>query len=191
MIGFVWDIRAPKTGILGQAFGGWSVSGISHWQTGQPFTVANGTDRNGDGQTGPDRPDIGNASAPLNTRAILNSSCGTGYSNPDLTGNPCVSPTSVHFLEGIGLPNANTIRRNTLRTNGIDNLQLSIAKKFKFSEQGFVEYRLDMNNALNTINFGDVPPSTVRQGTITPTFLDFTQDQSVGRSMRMRLKVNF
>ena len=191
VIGMVWDIRAPKTGLLGQALGGWSVSGISHWQTGQPFTMGNGTDRNGDGQSGPDRADIGNAAAPLNTRAILNSSCGTGYSNPDISGNPCVSPTSVHFLEGIGLPNANTVGRNTLRTNGIDNLQVSIAKKFKFSERGFVEYRLDMNNALNTINFGDVPAATVHPGVITPTFLDFSQDQSIGRSMRMRLKVNF
>ncbi len=69
-IGFSWEIRAPKTGLMRQVLGGWKLAGIADWQTGEPFTMSNGTDRNGDGQSGPDRPDISNPSAPLNTRAV-------------------------------------------------------------------------------------------------------------------------
>src|SRR5689334_504079 len=82
-IGFVFSPKAPKTGILGQVLGGWAFSGVSHWQTGFPYTIANGVDRNGDGQSGPDRADIGNINAPLNTRAIIKTTCATGYGNPD------------------------------------------------------------------------------------------------------------
>src|SRR5260370_17374466 len=94
---------------MGSLIGGWQLSGTAHWQTGFPFTVANGTDRNGDGQTDPDRPDISNPAAPLNTRAIIKASCASGFGNPDLTGQPSVDPPTVHFIEGSGLPNANTV----------------------------------------------------------------------------------
>lgn len=196
VITLVWDIRGPKNGIMGQILGGWQVAGIAHWQTGFPFTVANGTDRNGDGQTGPDRPDISNAAAPLNTRAVITPSCATGFSNPD-NGGACVDPSTVHWIEGIGLPNARTVGRNTLFAPGLDNLNLAIAKRFKITEGTNLEYRVEMFNALNTTNFGNfVAPRTVNSGTITPigqatTFFDATQTESFGRSMRMRLKFSF
>ena len=54
VLAFVWGVRGPKNGALGQVFGGWQISGVAHWQTGFPFTMVNGTDRNGDGQSGPE-----------------------------------------------------------------------------------------------------------------------------------------
>jgi outer membrane receptor protein involved in Fe transport len=189
VLALLWDVKGPKHGVLGQVLGGWQLSGISRWQTGFPYTIANGTDRNGDGQSGPDRPDISNPNAPLNTRAILNTTCATGYANPDVTGSPCVDPSTVHWIEGAGLPNARTVGRNTLRAPGIDNLDLSIAKHFKITEGSSLEYRLDMFNALNTINFGlRVAPRTVNN---SANFLDILQTESIGRSMRMRVKFSF
>ncbi|HLJ26369.1 MAG TPA: carboxypeptidase regulatory-like domain-containing protein [Candidatus Angelobacter sp.] len=196
VISLVWDVRGPKNGFMGQVFGGWQASGIAHWQTGFPFTMINGSDRNGDGQTAADRPDISNPAAPLNTRAVLNSACATGYANPDLNG-ACVNPNTVHWIEGIGAPNANTVGRNTMLAPGLNNLNLAIAKKFKITEGTNLEYRVEMFNALNTTNFGNfVAPRTINSGTITPvgqptTFLDVTQTESFGRSMRMRLKFSF
>lgn len=205
VISMVWDVRGPGHGILGQVFNGWQLSGVAHWQTGFPYTVANGSDRNGDGQTGPDRPDISNPAAPLNTRAILDAKCPLGYANPDVFdptrgttgGAMCWNPSAVHWIEGIGAANARTVGRNTLVAPGLDNLNLAIAKRFKFTERTGLEYRVEMFNALNTTNFGNfVAPRTVNSGTLTPagqptTFLDFTQTESLGRSMRMRLKLTF
>ncbi|HEY6248482.1 MAG TPA: carboxypeptidase regulatory-like domain-containing protein [Candidatus Angelobacter sp.] len=194
VISLVWDIRGPKRGILSQVLGGWSVAGVSHWQTGFPFTVANGSDRNGDGQSTPDRPDISNPGAPLNTRAIISSKCSTGFLNPD--SGACVDPNTVHWIQGAGAPNGHTVGRNTLFAPGLDNLNLAIAKQFKITEGTNFEYRVEMVNALNTTNFGNrVAPRTINAAFPLAgqpsTFLDFTQTQSFGRSMRMRVKFTF
>jgi hypothetical protein len=189
VIGWVWEIRGPKEGVLGQILGGWSLSGIQRFQSGFPFTVHNGTDRNKDGQAGPDRPDISNPSAPLNTRAVISSRCSTGFANPD-AGLACVDPNSVHFIEGTGAPNARTVGRNTVRTPGLNLLSLNIAKTFRFSERMTLQYGLGMFNAYNTVNLNSVPQRTVN-GSTSGTFFDFTRLNSIGRSMRMLLKLSW
>jgi len=189
VITWVWDLRGPKSGFLGQVLGGWTLSGIERLESGFPFTVHNGTDRNGDGQSAPDRPDYGNVNAPINTRAVINSKCSTGYANPDAA-NACVSPTSVYFIEGTGAPTANTVRRNTLRTQGLDRLDLVIRKTFPITERFKLQYGVEMFNAMNGVNLTSVPNRTVN-GTSAGTFLDITQLNSVGRSMRMSLKLAF
>jgi outer membrane receptor protein involved in Fe transport len=191
----VWDVRAPKTGLLGTFLGGWTISAIPHWESGQPYTLLNGKDRNLDGQITADRPDVSNPAAPLNTRAVRNSKCATGFANPDLNG-ACVDPSTVHFIEGIGLPNANTLGRNSQRAPSTDNLDLSIAKRFRINERSAFEYRVDMFNALNTINLGGVPSRTIAgTSNIGPgqpvTFLNPLFTQSVGRSMQMRLRLTW
>lgn len=196
-IGFSWEIRAPKTGLMRQILGGWKLAGIADWQTGEPYTMSNGSDRNLDGQTGPDRPDISNPAAPLNTRAVrvATSTCPTGFANPDLNG-ICVDPSTVHWIEGIGLPNARTVGRNTQLAPGFNNLDLSIAKSFKISERSNFEYRVDMFNATNTINLITVPSrivnsgANVKPGQVSP-FLNLLNDNSIGRSMQMRLKLTW
>ena len=208
-LALLWDLRGPTKGIMGSLVGGWQLSGTAHWQTGFPFTVANGTDRNGDGQTDPDRPDISNPAAPLNTRAILARNtappsnpppgvgwCPTGFSNPDATPVApltlvCIDPATVHFIEGSGLPNSNTVGRNTLRAPGLDNLDLAIAKTFRFTERMNLEFRADMFNALNTLNLGYRVASRTVSGSLKGSFLDFNQTESVARTMRMRLKFTF
>lgn len=190
-IGLFWSIPSPTSGLLNRAIGGWSVGGVAHWQTGFPFTVINGTDRGGYGQATAERPDISNINAPLNTRAVLKPSCGTGYGNPDAPGTPCIDPNTVHFIEGTGAPNARTVGRNTMTAPGLDNLDLSLAKRFKITERTNLQYRVDMFNALNGTNFGNrVAPRTVN-GTTAGQFLDVTQTDSIGRSMRMGLKLTF
>ncbi|HYL65151.1 MAG TPA: carboxypeptidase regulatory-like domain-containing protein [Candidatus Methylomirabilis sp.] len=194
-LGLVWGVRGPKRGLVGSLVGGWQLSAIAILQSGIPYTLLNGFDRNGDGQLVPDRPDIGSASAPLNTRAILQASCATGYANPDLVGTPCVSPTSVHFIEGTGLPNANTVGRNTLHLPGLDNIDLAAAKTFRFTERMNLELRLDMFNALNTLNLGyttlgfgngqDVATSALG------TFLNQAQTPDDPRRMRVMARFSF
>ncbi len=190
-LALLWDVRGPKEGILGSLIGGWQLSGIAHWQTGFPYTVANGSDRNGDGQSGPDRPDISNAAAPLSTRAVIKASCSTGFGNPDQTGTPCIDPATVHFIEGAGLPNANTLGRNRLLAPGLDNLDLAIVKRFRFNERMNLEFRADMFNTLNTLNLGYRVASRSVTNSLPGSFLNFDQTESVARTMRMRLKFSF
>jgi outer membrane receptor protein involved in Fe transport len=196
-MGFSWEIRAPKNGLLHQVLGGWKLAGIADFQTGEPFTMSNGKDRDGDGQITPDRPDISNPAAPLNTRAVRVSTatCPTGFSNPDQGGGTCVDPNTVHWIEGIGLPNARTVGRNTVLAPGFNNLDLSIAKAFKLGETRSFEYRVDMFNAMNTVNLITVPVRSVIGNVPKPgqptAFLNFLNDNSIGRSMQMRLKLTW
>lgn len=196
-IGFSWEIRSPRTALLRQVLGGWKLAGIADFQTGEPFTMTNGRDRDGDGQISPDRPDISNPSAPLNTRAVRVSTvtCSTGFSNPDVGGGTCVDPNTVHWIEGIGLPNARTVGRNTMFAPGFNNLDLSIAKAFKLGETRSFEYRVDMFNATNTTNLITVPVRSVI-GNVPKVgqpsaFLNFLNDNSIGRSMQMRLRLTW
>ena len=87
---YLWAVPGPRTGWWKYPLAGWSIAGITTLQSGTPFTVFNGSNRNGDG-TRSDRPDIGNPAAPLNSRAVIFPRCATGYQNPD-TG-ACVNPT--------------------------------------------------------------------------------------------------
>jgi hypothetical protein len=154
--------------------------------------VQNGSDRGGFGQTAAERPDVSNLSAPLNTRAIISTTCATGFTNPDGPAGNCVDPTTVHFIQGSAGPNARTVGRNTLNAPGVDNLDVAIAKRFKFTERSGLEFRVDMFNALNTTNLGFSPfVSRSINGSPSGSFLDFTQTDSIGRSMRMRVKVDW
>lgn len=158
-----------------------------HTTDGTPFSVGNGSDRNNGGILG-DRPDIGNADAPLNTRAIIFPTCPTGYQNPDK--GSCVSSDAVHWVEGTGFPNAATVGRNTLRTEGTNNFDLNLTKSIPLGEARRLELRWEARNAFNHPQFVNVPQMSVNS-TLAGQFLnrDFT-DTGI-RSMWVQVKVVF
>lgn len=173
--------------------GGWSVAGITSFQSGAPFTVLNGADRNNDGYAN-DRPDIGNPRAPLNTRAMVDGNCATGYRNPD-TGT-CVNQGDVHWIEGTGLPNASTVGRNTLRAGGINNFDVTLFKSFRFAETKRLEFRWEAFNVLNHPQFTQIPERSVTstpvsQGGSPSQFLNRDFTNSGTRTMWIQMKLVF
>jgi outer membrane receptor protein involved in Fe transport len=188
-IAYLWAIPGPGSGWMRYALGGWSLAGITTFQSGTPFTAANGFDRNNDGIAG-DRPDIGNPNAPLNTRAVISTSCATGYQNPDTLS--CVSPGDVHWVEGIGFPNAATVGRNTLHTGGTNNFDLNLTKSVSLNERARLELRWEGFNAFNHPQYVQVPPMSVL-GTVTPAgrFLNRDFTDSGIRTMWVQVKVVF
>lgn len=199
---YVWDLPGPRKGLLSYPFGGWSLTGITTFQSGTPYTIVNGFDRNNDGLSN-DRPDIGNPNAPINTRGVVTAttganSCATGYRNPDAQTLTCVTPNDVRWIEGRGMPNAATVGRNTLFTKGVNNFDLNLLKNFRITETIRLEYRVETFNIFNHPQFTAVPGASV-VSTAGPTFsagqpsrflnLDYTN--SGNRTMRMQLKVIF
>jgi len=69
-IAYLWAVPGPRSAWAKYPLGGWQLAGTTTFQSGTPFSVGNGSDRNNDGILG-DRPDIGNPNAPANTRAII------------------------------------------------------------------------------------------------------------------------
>ena len=186
-ITYLWDIPGPRHGFAKQSLGGWSVAGITSFQSGTPFTVLNGFDRNNYGNRD-DRPDIGNAAAPLNTRAVVSTTCATSYFNLD-TG-ACVSPTEVHFVEGRGFPNAATVGRNTLFTGGIRNWDMGLFKTFAIAERKHLEFRWEAFNVFNTSQFVNAPERSVT-GSPRGRFLNRDFTDSGIRTMQLQLKLIF
>jgi outer membrane receptor protein involved in Fe transport len=182
---YMWQVPGPRKGFWRQAIGGWSLAGITTLQSGTPYTIQNGFDRNGDGWNG-DRPDIGNPMAPLNTRAVIASRCAAGYQNPD-TGS-CVSSTDVHWIEGIGFPNGAMVGRNTLTTNGTNNFDASLFKTFLIAERRRLEFRWEAQNACNHPQFVNVPQKNVFN---TPAGLFLNRDFTDGGIRSMWVQVKF
>jgi len=186
-IAYLWAIPGHRAGWREYAFGGWQLAGITTFQSGTPYSVANGSDRNNDAILA-DRPDIGNPNAPLSTRAIIFPRCASGYQNPD--NGLCVSPGDVHWVEGIGFPNSSTVGRNTLRTAGTNNFDLNLTKSIPFAETGRLELRCEALNAFNHPQYVNVPQMSVN-GTPAGRFLNRDFTDSGIRSMWVQLKVVF
>jgi hypothetical protein len=188
-ISYLWSLPGPSQGFWGGVAGGWSIAGITTFQTGTPFTVVNGFDRNGDGWP-EDRPDIGNPLSPLNTRAVLvgttgAQACASGYRNPDTTA--CTTPQSVHWLEGAGFPNGATVARNTLLTGGTNNFDASLFKTFRAGDRGHVELRCEAQNAFNHPQYVQVPPMDV-VNTPAREFLNRSYTDAGIRSLWIQVK---
>ncbi len=186
-IAYLWTIPGPRGGWWRYPLGGWSLAGITTFQSGTPFTVANGSSRAGNG-TKADRPDIGNAGAPLTSRALIAPRCATGYQNAD-TG-ACVSPNDVHWIEGAGYPNGATVGRNTLRTGGTNNFDLNLSKSIPLGEKRRLELRWEALNAFNHPQFIQVPQTNVN-GAPAGRFLNRDFTDSGIRTMWVQAKVMF
>jgi hypothetical protein len=184
---YLWAIPGPRSGSMGYALGGWSLAGITTFQSGTPFTVGNGFDRNND-VISEDRPDIGNPNAPLNTRAITSTKCSTGLQNADTLA--CVGPSDVHWVEGMGFPNAATVGRNTLHTGGTNNFDLNLTKSIPVGEKRRLELRWEAFNAFNHPQFIQVPQMSV-VGTAAGRFLNRDFTDSGIRGMWVQAKVVF
>ena len=198
---YLWNLPGPAKGILSLPFGGWTISGITTFQSGAPYSLLNGFDRNNDGLNN-DRPDIGNPNAPINTRAVVapttgTDSCATGYRNPDALTLTCVTPNDVRWIEGRGLPNASTIGRNTLTSGRAAIFDVNILKSFRITESKSLEYRLEAFNFFNHPQFTAIPGVNIVE-TLGPSsngqpsrFLNPDYTNSGTRTMRMQLKFIF
>jgi len=191
-VAYIWDIPGPRNGFQKGLLGDWSISGITTFQSGTPYTLQNGLDRNKDGFAN-DRPDIGNPSAPLDTRAQLTPPsgpgyCSTGYVNPDT--DDCVTPDDVHFIEGQGLPNSRTVGRNTLLTDGTNNWDATLAKNVPIRANKRLEFRWEAFNAFNHRQFVQAPSRDVLVSA-PGQFLNLKLTDGGIRSMRIQVKFLF
>lgn len=150
---FVWELpwRIRQEGLTGKILGGWQLSSFFTFQSGGPFTVLNGADPTGalagiDGLVGNAiRPNM-NSTLDLSSMTVeeLRAAGGASLFRP-LCGNP--SPTCAG--ERVG-----NVPRNSLRADGIANLDIGIVKNTRFVNGQNIQIRFEMFNATNTRNFG-------------------------------------
>ena len=96
----------------------------------------------------------------------------------------------MHWIEGIGFPNAATVGRNTLLTGGTNNFDLNLTKAIRLGEKGRLELRWEALNAFNHPQFVQVPQMSVN-GTPAGRFLNRDFTDSGIRTMWVQAKVVF
>ncbi len=143
---FVYELPfyRNQSGFAGHAIGGWQVSSYLTLQSGSPFSPLNGADPAGalagiDGL-------VGNSIRP-NLATSLDIS---HMSIEDLIANGGRSLFSpVTAAQRIG-----NVGRNTLRSDGIGQVDLSIVKNTRITEGQRLQLRVEMYNMTNTRNYG-------------------------------------
>ena len=150
---FVWELplMRDQASALAKVFGGWQVSSFFTFQSGAPFTVLNGSDPTGalagiDGL-------VGNAIRP-NMNTDLDVSGMTVEELIEAGGarlfRPlCGMPSATCAGERVG-----NVPRNSLRADGIGNVDIGIVKNTRFANGHNIQFRVDLYNATNTRNFG-------------------------------------
>ena len=170
---------------------GWSLYPIMTWRTGFPLDVLAGLQAtNTDpGPAGDGDPNLVRADLVLPNVATYNPR--NQQTINGVTGNyffnaAAFSAAPLNALDGIAQTNAaalagmfteGTLGRNAIRGPGFVNLDISLAKHFKFFDMDKVdaELRMDAFNAFNHANFG--APSTGSLGTITSPNTDINSPQ--------------
>lgn len=196
--------------LLGYIAGGWQVSGLTAYESGNPYTVTNGQDS--DGLEGNDRPNFNPLGRP-GVRARPDPTSATGYVNPDVV-DAAGLPTPINPQEArfIGLPANQTpnlvgpignLGRNTERSPGLKNWDVNVVKRFRLAESIALQFRCELYNIFNTPQYGTVsvsPFAPQQNGQSIPAnvntsqpgvFLNASSVDGGGRVIRWQLRLEF
>jgi hypothetical protein len=138
---WVYDVPGPEGGIAGAVAGGWQLTGIYQWQSGQPFTVESGRDNAGWGMG--------------SNRAIKT---GQPFEPPaTLT---CSTQPCVYFFNPAAFAvNPNGTFGETLRGEYFGpsrwTVDLGVFKNFNLPRAMNVQFRAEFFNLFNTVNFNN------------------------------------
>jgi len=147
----IWQLPfgAHGTSLASKLLGGWTVSAIATFQSGNPFTLfSNNNSSESDNYL--DRPDV---TGPIkifhNPRTIqtLSGNCGGATS-----GHYYFDPTNIDCVN-VPLFSHGGMGRNVLRGPGINNWDLAILKDFKFTESKYLQFQANFFNAFNHVQF--------------------------------------
>jgi hypothetical protein len=184
----IWQIPFRQNGksLLGKVAGGWSVSGVISFQSGNPFTIYS-NNNSSELNNFLDRADvIGPVHIFKDPRTIR-----TFSPSPDGIHGSCLSgaeqgpfwfdPTNLVCATGVpgGVPlfSHGDMGRNSLRGPGVNNWDISLLKDFKLTESKSLQFQADFFNAFNHVQFYG-PSSTQGASGFSSNFGQVTSDTS-------------
>lgn len=136
VISGVYSLPFLRTALLSHILGGWRTGVLLSMQAGPPFTVTTNADTTNAFPAGGLRPDlIGDPELSADERSI----------SRWFNAGAFAAPSAFRF---------GTSPRSVLRGPGVFNLDLSLAKNFRLTEQVITELRGEFYNATNHTNFG-------------------------------------
>lgn len=161
---------------LRRAIGDWQISGIETLQSGLPFTPQLGYNPSNDGDSrNPVRPSLNPA-----------------FSGPVIEGRP-----GQYFNPNAFLPPLNgtygNAGRNSLQGPGLRTTDLSLAKKFVFTERTSLQFKAELFNLFNHTNFNTPNPIVFTSATAgpSPTAGLITSTSTTSRQVQFGLKLSW
>ncbi len=145
--------RSRAWSIAERVFSNWRISGVTEWQSGQPFTIRTGVDSGGSGIPIAWRPDYDPDGIferdPVegNLRTFKSPISGEGVFLTPLTSGGLPLANSM--------PHGGNLGRNTYRGPSFVNWNLSLMKNIPLSERVGLQLRADWFNLWNHRNFGN------------------------------------
>lgn len=170
-----WALPAGhRAGIVGKLLSGWEAAPIVTWQSGFPFTVMSGLDNSFSGD--------------YVDRASLT---GAGMAGATLSAaRSHAAQVQEYFNTAVFVPNAlgtfGNEPKNGLRGPGLFNTDLAILKDTRVGEHETVQFRAELYNAFNNVNFG-APDAVLTD----PQFGQLTYTATSPRIMQFGLKFRF
>ena len=201
VISYVYELPFFKTqqGLLGRAFGGIQIAGVSTFESGVPFTVLNGQDADGIGGNN-DRPDY-NPLGQKYVRAVPSATSPTGYINPENSNLPINPATAMFIGVPAGSGRTGNLGRNTIRTPGINNTDANAQKTIRIADRVSIQLRAEMYNVFNHPQYGNasVSPFGFGGGTLQGSVFGSTAGRFLNqyfldnsaRIIRYQLKLTF
>ncbi|MBO0719541.1 MAG: TonB-dependent receptor [Blastocatellia bacterium] len=145
VLNYLWQLPAPKAGLLRTVFGGWETSAVWTLQSGFPLNITSGND------TSFSLPTVGNDQAQL--------LCTPHYTS----GSQAARIAQWFDTQCFGVPADNTfgnVGRNTLMGPGTFNVDMGIHKVFALKERLRLQLRGEFFNAFNHTQLNN-PDTTV------------------------------
>jgi Carboxypeptidase regulatory-like domain len=136
-----YEIPGLQSGFIRLLTNNWQAGGIATFQTGTPFTLFSGNNSSGQ-ENGFDRPEQVGPVPKLDVRK-------PGHYLYDTTNLLTNVVAPGDDSPGVPMFTYGNIGRNTFRTPGINNFDLSFIKRFTLGEQRRLEFRSELFNAFN------------------------------------------
>ena len=156
-----WEVpignRLQNNRVSRVILGDWQINTIATFQSGTPFTLYSNAGSSGQGNA-LERVDITGPVRTFNARKIqsFDSTCGGG-TNANYYFDPSSFDCSLAYDTTNVLPGSlasfGNMGRNAIYGPGINNWDISFLKKFKLTESKNLEFRAEMFNAFNHVQF--------------------------------------
>jgi hypothetical protein len=141
----VWELPwlRDQQGTVGKILGGWQVSTQVTFQSGAPFTALNGVD-------------VANVLAGSLVGNAIRPNLNTNLETHKMTVEELIAAGGKTLFSPLipGVHRVGNVGRNTLRADGIGNVDVGFLKNTRFADGHNLQLRIEMFNATNTRNFG-------------------------------------
>lgn len=177
-------------GVLGQLISGWQIGGIGKFTSGDPLSILSGRGTiNRDGLSGSNTVDVVGGltrkelSDLLGIRSTPN---GVFYIDPSLAPGSSGADTSKNIFLNPRAGTVGALGLSSIYGPNFFNFDFSAIKRTRINENTNVEFRAEIFNAFNTVNF-DNPVTNINE----PNFGQITNIIGKPRVMQFALRLNF